>query len=272
MATLEDVFIKEFKRNLKMGGTSKNIFDVPLPESVKSWEVSGEELYFVNGLNESSSGLYYGLNGTLVKKLPKNMVASRRKIDLVKRDFVKDERGRYVYEDVKVPKGSIVVISDKMLHLPFKYQCPDEGFGYIDFITDGKNKEFLYYVPKRYIYQTHQTALALSVKTMKNFRGKGYNTWSYGLIYLHIIPYKPNSQYVGSKILATDLSLNYTDKVKEIVDFWVENGVIADIFLSETFEGNLVLKETPQGYDDYNPFEELSIGDREIYGSDSMED
>lgn len=269
MSTLEDVFIREYKRNMRQGMANKNIYIVPLPEESKKWYVSGCELYVINSLDSDTSGLFYGLNGTIVKKLPKNTVASRRKVDLVKRDFARDENNRYIYEDVKVPAGSIVVISSKNLNLPFGYSCGNDGFGYIDFVTDGASKEFIYYIPKKYVYQTNQTALALSVKNMKNFNGMGYSTWKYGLIYLHIVPYKPNTQYVGTKILKTSLSVNYSEEVKKIVDFWVANGVVPNIAYCETeSEGNLVLKETARGYDCYVPFDEVSIGDKEIYGSE----
>lgn len=271
MSTLESIFIKEFNRNMRASGAIKNIYEVPLPEEVGKWNVSGEELYYINGLSKEGSGLYYGLNGSLVKKLPKNVVASRRKVDLVTRDFVRDSNNRFVYEDVKIPTDSVVVISDKNLELPYKYSCKEENFGYIDFVTDGTNKEFIYYIPKKYVYLTHQSALALSVKNMKNFAGMGYKSWKYGLIYLHVIPYKPHSQYVGTKILATGVSLDYNEKIRKIVDYWVSNNIIPNIGYSDTeSEGNLVLKETIRGYEDYNPIEELSLGDREIYGEQSI--
>ena len=38
---------------------------------------------------------------------------------------------------------------------------------------------------------------------MKNYSGIGLTTWDYGVIFVHVIPYNPNSQYVGTKILKT---------------------------------------------------------------------
>ena len=268
MASLESVFIKEFNRGIRMSGAVKDIYKVPLPEECKSWKVSGCELYGVNGLGESS-GLFRALNGTLVKKIPRNADAKKRKVDLVTRDFVRGNDGRFVYEDVKVPSGSMVVISDKSLNLPYNYKCEDPGFGYIDFITVGGNREFLYYIPKKNMFKVNQTALALSVKNMKNYSGMGYLSWKFGTIYLHIIPYAPTRSYVGSKILKTGYSLNFTEEVRKIVDFWEENRVIPRIQLCETsFNGNLVLRETQRGYEVYNPVDELSVGDRITLGDE----
>lgn len=266
MADLENVFIKEFKRNIRSHNVVKNIFDVPLPSIVKEWEISGSELFGIKGI-PSEAGLFSGLNKSIVKKLPKGSIASRRKVDLVKRDFVRDSNNRYVYEDVKIPSGSMVIISRKALELPYGYKSPLDGFGYIDFIENRGKREYTYYIPKTCIYSLHQTALVLSVKNMKNFAGMGYLSWNFGLIYLHIIPYKPNYKYVGTKVLKTGLKLNYSEEVKSIVDFWVNNDIIPNIALCDTIlEGNLVVKETATGYENYEVVDELSLGEKDLYG------
>ena len=267
MASLESVFIKEFNRSIRMQNIHKNIYDVPLPDSVKSWNVSGSDVFAIKGIS-SSAGLYQGLNKTLAKKLPQGMVASKRRVDLVTRDFVKDENGRFVYDDIKVPNGSMVIVSGKQLELPYKYSCDEKGFSYIDFVENKGIREYMYCVPKKYLYKVNQTALALSVKNMKNFKGMGYQSWHYGVIFLHVIPYKPGVKYTGSKILKTGIGLGYSSDIVEIVDFWNKEGVIPYLpYCNTDTQGNLVTKPTETGYDEYIPVEELSLGDREIYGS-----
>lgn len=267
MSNLEKVFIKEFKRRIRGARENKNIYQVPLPEEVNTWKVSGAEVLGVRGIS-SEVGLFSMLNKTLVKKLPSGVAVRRRKVDLVNRCFVKDSNGRYVYEDVKVPSGSMAVLSSVNLKLPYNYKAKEEGFGYIDFVTNGSEREFMYYIPKKYLYMSNQTALALSVKNMKNYFGMGYVSWNFGTIFLHIIPYQPNRSYVGTKILKTSHKVNYNGEVKKIVDFWINSGVIPDINLCNTIsEGNLVLKETTRGYDSYEPIEELSLVEKEVYWS-----
>lgn len=268
MATLESVFIKEFNRSMASSIKSKNIYQIELPEESKTWRVSGCEMYAVRGITPEAGGLYTGLNKTVVSKLPKGMVASRRKVDLVTRDFKRDANGRYIYEEVKVPKGSMVVLSRVNLNLKFGYKSNEDGFEYIDFVSNKDGREYMYIVPKKYIYKLNQTALALSVKNMKNFSGMGYKTWDSGVIFLHVIPYNHNVRYVGTKILKTGTTLNYKKEVEAIISYWVKNNIIPDIKLCNTEEkGNLILKETSAGYYEYEQYEELSLGEKEIYGS-----
>ena len=273
MANLEEVFIKEFKRNIRSFSISKNIYEVPLPEESRNWGISGEDMYGVRGISSEAGGLYTKLNKSLVKKFPTGIPVRRRKVDLVNRGFARDSKGAFIYEDVKIPQGSVVIISSINLNLPYKYKSKECGFGYIDFILNGLNKEYLYYVPKKYLYVTNQTALALSVKNMKNFFGMGYVTWKFGTVYLHVIPYNPSRKYVGTKILKTSHTLNYEKDVKAIVDYWVASGIIPNIALCNTIsEGNLVLKQTSRGYDSYIPVEEFSLVDKEIYMTSSKSD
>lgn len=267
MSSLEQVFIKEFKRSIRTQRVSKNIYEVPLPIECSNWNVSGTHQYGVIGISAESGGLFSKLNKTVVDRLPQGAKVRRKKIDLVNKRFVKDSRGNLVYESVRVPQGSVPVISNINLNLPYRYSVDEEGFGYIDFIKIGSEKKFLYYIPKKYLYKANQTALALSVKNMKNYAGMGYVTWRFGTIYLHIIPYNSSRSYIGTKILKTSLSLNYDYDIKCIVDFWVKNGVVPNIKLCNTLsEGNLVLKPTTKGYDEYKPIERKSLAEEgELY-------
>lgn len=268
MDTLESSFIKEFKKNLRARSIRKDIFSVPIPDI--GGTVTGCDVFVVKGL-EDSSGLYQGLEGLVVEKPPKGVKVAKRKASIVTRDFVRDKNGDFIYENVSIPKGSMVIVSTKKLGLPYKYECEEKGFGYIDFVNIRGKTKYMYIVPKKHIYKANQTALALSVKNMKNYIGAGYVTWDYGVIYLHVIPYKPNSSYIGSKVLKTSISLDYSKEVQRIVDYWQQMGVLPNIKLCNTeSEGNLVVKSTAVGYEDYSPVEDVSLGDIEIYGSNKQ--
>ena len=263
MSSLENIFIKQFRQALSSRDSKRDIFSLPLPSEVSNWDVSGSDMYGVKGI-PSGAGLFSKLNKSLVKKLPSNINVGRRKVDLVNRTFAKDSSGNYIYEKVKIPTGSQVVLSKVNLRLPFKYKSDLEGFGYIDFIVTSKGqKEFMYYIPKIYLYETNQTALALSVKNMKNYYGSGYTTWDFGVVYLHIVPYKPNQKYVGTRILKTSHKLNYSNEVKYLVNFWESNNIIPNISLCNTSIGNLCLKQTTRGYDGYTPISTLNVYEKE---------
>lgn len=262
MSCLETEFIKEFRVNTSNIGV-KDIYRLPLPKESEDWVVSGTEKFLVRGLE----GEYISkLNGNVVKKVPRGFEIKRRIIDKATRNFKIGENG-YEYEEVRVPEGCMIVISDKKLGLPYRHKA--ENFLYVDFNKkkDG-SIEYFYCLPKTCLYKVNQTALAVSVKNMKNFHGMGYVTWNSGTIYLHVIPYSPGRTYIGSKILKTGVGLDYSKEVKAIVDFWKRSGVIPMLDLCDTVDyGNLVLKETMVGYEDYESYEETSVGEKEIYGS-----
>lgn len=226
-------------------------------------------MYKVKDISDSA---FEGLEGELVKKLPSGTVAKQRVINPVNRLFQKNEDGTYVYKDYPVSTGSIVVRSDKDLSIPFEYwKNPKEGYGYVDFVISREyGMEFMYMLPRNCLYKVNQTALVLSVKDMKNYMGMGYTTWNTGKIFLHVVPYNPNSSYVGSKVLKTGNSLDYKKEITAIVNFWQENNVVPEIRLCALEDGsNLCLKPTTVGYEEYDPIEMLPIGDKEIYGSEN---
>lgn len=271
--TLEDIFVGEFRNAVSNVG-NKDIYKIPLPQECNDWEVSGTEEFLVR---DATADHYSALNGIVVRKLPKSYLAKRRVIDKATRSFKRDARGEYVYEDVPIPTGSMMVISKRNLKIPYKdyakrqisVKDPNYGYGYIDFVQKGNSVEYLYILPKTCLYLVHQTALVLSVKNMKNYSGVGYTTWNSGVIYLHVIPYNPNASYVGSRVLKTGVSTSFSTEINKIVDFWQQSGVIPNISLCNTLSGgNLVLKTTAVGYDGYVPVDDLAIGDREIYGSE----
>lgn len=270
MSTLEDVFVQEFRQAVSSVGF-KDIYKIPLPDCCKTWDVSGTELFLVKDIPESET-YFSSLNSTIVKKLPTNFVAKRRVVDKTTRGYKVDKEGKFIYEDYTVPQGSIVVLSPVRIGLRYKgyTSATKSGFGYIDFIEKGNNNiEYMYVIPNTCLYQINQLALAMSVTNMKNYFGRGYVTWRSGTIFLHIIPYKPNTKYVGSRILATKYSLDFKQEIQTLLTFWQEVGVIPNLQLCTLFDGtNLALKSTNTGYDGYVPVDNIAIGDKVVYGED----
>ena len=168
----------------------------------------------------------------------------------------------------------MAVISDKKIDLPYKeYKYPSkDGYGYVDFIDKNDSVEYIYVLPKTVLYKINQTALVLSVKNMKNYWGRGIMTWVMGTVFLHIVPYKPNSQYIGSKILKTGYTLDYSTEIGKLLTYWQEIGVVPNITLTTLSDGtNLALKDTVVGYESYIPVDSMAYGDKEVYGGDVVE-
>lgn len=258
--------MREFRSATGLKTGYKDIYSVPLPSSSKSWEVSGTAMYAIKGIEEE---YFKKLNFTTVKQMPKKFEVKRRVIDKANRSFKKDEDGSFMYEDVQVPSGSVVVLSEEQIGLPYKlYNNPPKGFCYVDFARTTP-VTYIYAIPKEYLYKVNQTALVVSVKDMKNYWGKGYVTWDMGKVFLHIIPYNPNSKYVGSKVLKTGMTIDYSKEAKEIIDYWQEIKLIPNIALTALSSGeNLCLKPTVVGYESYIPIEPIPVNAGEIYGSE----
>ena len=266
--SLEGIFTGEFKREVSNVGY-KDIYKIPLPPEVANWGISGTEVYAVKGIDEQ---YFDALNKSLVKKLPRGFEAKRRLIDKATRGFAKNSNGSFKYEDFPKPVGSLVVVSSKNISLPYseyKKKVTKTGYGYIDFVERGKKVEYMYVLPKSVLYKVNQTALALSVKNMKNFAGSGYVTWESGVIYIHIIPYNPNSKYEGTKILKTGYSLDYNAEISALLNYWRSVGVTPDVSLCTLSDGsNIAIRGTTVGYEEYNPVEPLALSDKELYGSE----
>lgn len=264
VTNLESEFIKDFHREV-VKSTIKNIMNVPLPPQAKEWVVKKEEPLFVKGIEDD---FYKGLNSSLVWRLPKNTVVKKRKISKEMRNFQRDSNGNFIYDDVKIPNKSMVCISEISLGLPYGYRA--ENFGYVDYTIDKGVKKFLYIIPRVYLYPVHQTALVVSVKNMNHLEGMAYKTWRMGTIYLHIIPYKPNNSYTGSRILLTKTTdISYSEEINTIVKYWESVGFIPNIQVCETSSGNLVSSFLDSGCEDFTQVDELSLGDVEIYGANN---
>jgi len=264
-ASLEEIFVREFKSAVNVS-TIKDIYNLPLPPIVNSWEVSGTDVLAVKGI----SGPFSALNKTLVKKLPNDIAAKKRVIDKVTRTFKKNSEGKYIYEDYKKPANSLVVTSNMDINLPYEYYVkPPEGYGYIDFKGSKDNPTYLYALPKEVLYKVNQTALALSVKPMSSYNGYGYTTWNMGKVFLCVIPYKPGAKYVETKILKTGYTLNYSKEIKAISDYWESIGLIPNISLCALQTGeNLCLTRVNVGYNDYSPVAQLPLSTKEIFGDE----
>lgn len=248
---------------------SKSIFDIPLPEECNQWYVSGTNEFAVRGVTVEEFKL---LNDTIVLQVPRNKAIQRRKVDKVTRKYATNEKG-YIYEDYKVPTGSMAVISNKCLNLSydwFKINNKD-GYGYVDYYDEKGRRYYVYVLPKEVLYKANQTALVLSKKSsMKNFSGVGYRTWKYGMIYLYVIPYNPNVTYSESIILRTGLSLDYIKERDALLKYWLETNLIPNLALSKLSD-DTSLVEIPMGnsYFEYNAIELLPVSKKEILGDDS---
>lgn len=275
--TLEELFIKEFKSNVRVIGT-KNVYDVPIPDACKDWlDTVGFEEFAIKGIKKEK---FTGLNRTIVRKIPKGYEVKQRKIDKATRGHAKDANGKFIYEDYKIPSGSMAIISDVNLKLDYKYyKSAEDGYGYVDFIKkkDGSIK-YIYVVPKEVLYNVHRTALVLSMKSsMICYSGKGYTTWNKGAIYLYVVPYSARKRYDASVVLKTKVgskAQDFTEEIQMLEKYWESVNFIPSIELSNLTTGeNLCLKHITINQERvYSPVDMLPISKKEIYGDDEYKE
>lgn len=204
---------------------------IPLPQQSVGWNVDSTHLYRVKGIDSSLDEFYSLLNESTVKPLPKGTVAKRRVVDKVTRGFKKNSDDSFIYEDYPVPTGSMVVVSNICINLPYsRYMKDKEGFGYVDFVQTPIGRGYLYVLPKEYLYRVHQTALVISTKkNLLNLESKGFVLWSGGKFYVHIIPYKPGATYIATRILKTGVGLGtFKKEFAELLNFWIVNKVMVN--------------------------------------------
>lgn len=223
MATLDDIFKREFNQCRASLTSTNTIFDLNLqPKALPKddfYNVRGIEVDYYSKLNTS--------NVMLVPrgvKLEKRMQGSdgglRRKKD-----------GSYFTIEVKVPKGSVAVVSNIAIGLPNRFSA--EGYDYVDFIElknpkgEVVGRRYTYILPRSVLYKVNFNALALSSRKMKSYQGVSIKSWNLGVLHLCIIPYKPKRTYANTVILVAKPSLDFSKEVEQLTLTLQNLGVIS---------------------------------------------
>lgn len=250
---------------------SRSIYDIPLPEECDGWFVSGTNEYAVRDITIEE---FKPLNETIVMQVPKHKAVQRRKIDKVTRKYATDG-SNYIFEEYKVPTGSMAIVSNINLNLSFDWYKTDskDGYGYVDYFVMKGKRFYIYVLPKDILYKANQTALVVSKKSsMKCFSGIGYKTWRYGMLYLYVIPYNPSTTYAESIVLKTSLSTCYNLERDVLVNHWQKLNIIPNLALCKLSDNSsLVEVQVGNTYSEYNAIDLLPLNKKEILGDDMNE-
>jgi hypothetical protein len=230
MATADEIFYKEFNKmmyQLKGNVGYIDLTDIPLPqEYANMFRVETRNIVYLGNIIEE---YYNKLAGTEVL-LWGNSVLKRRKYDY-KGEFMKDKNGNFILQDVVCPSNCIAVISRQSIGVPAKFKSK-EGFQYVDMIEktadDGRKMyRFVYIIPKKYCYKMEQTALVLSWNKLKRYySGMGIALQTGHILYVYIVPYKPTVQNHSYRVLISKTTLDYSQELQILKDYWVKNNIM----------------------------------------------
>lgn len=248
MATLDEIFVKEFNKARNSVSTSKTIYDLGLePKGLPK-----QDFFQVKGI---TIDYYSKLNNLSVMLAPRGTKLERRLVKAHGEGYRLDSKGNVRTQEVKLPKGSIAVISNTPIGVPTNFS--HEGFEYVDFYEVGGSRRYIYIIPKQYLYKIHFNALAISSKSMKSYSGISIKTWGLGVLHLCIVPYKVNRTYASTIILRAKGSLDFSKEVGEVLDYLKSIGIISELPLYLTEEGeNVAISEVNPAY---NPMEYIPV-------------
>ena len=227
--TTDELFYKEFSQMmLSLKGITGyvNLQDIPMPpEASGHFLKEKHDKVAIGYINDE----YYGKLSNSEALLWSNGALRRRKFDY-KGEFMKDSNGNFILEDVVCHQDCLPIISDIKLGVPLKYK-PQESFEYVDCIVkntpEKKFVKFLYIVPRKYLYKINQTALVLSWNKLRvYYSGVALSLQNGHILYLYVIPYKPNNVEHNYRVLHCKTSDDYSAEMTLLRDYWLKNNVI----------------------------------------------
>lgn len=229
MATLDEIFYKEFThmmQQLKGMNGQCNLNDIELPpDKAPYFLIEKRNKVIISGITEE---YYSKLNGTEAL-LWGSSALRRRKFDYQGK-FLRDRDGHYILQDVPCPHECVAIISPISIGVPNKYKSKEEA-QYVDMITkhtpNGDIHRFVYIIPKKYCYPIKQTALVISWNKLRRFyQGIQLSLQNGSVLYMYVIPYNPNSQAHNYRVIHCKTSVDYTNEIVAIKDYWVKKNII----------------------------------------------
>jgi hypothetical protein len=178
---------------------------------------------------------YYGkLNKTEAVLVGKTQL-KRHKFN-AKGEYLKDQTGKDIFEDVPVPHDCVAVVSEVKLGVPLKYKS-EKNFDFVT-VTKFNNKAgFVYIIPKKYCVHLNKVALILSANRLRSYYyGLEIMLQNGHTLYLHVVPFRGNNQDKGQRVLCVKSVNNFSAELKTLIEWWVTKRVIYPMKLTALAE------------------------------------
>lgn len=219
------------------------LMNLPLPANMQDIDISNckAEYAEIKGVTEE---FFKELNGVRVHVYPDKtkMVRPRVQSDGT---VMRDTTGAVVLSTIEVPKGSLLVATNKKVVIPsfvqdtqgvkVKYKPKDSGFMYITVSgvkqDDGSVlRQYYYAIPKQYLYELNYCGLVLSLHPRR------VQTFYYSVrlmlqngccIYASVMPLNKISRAVEEqRIVYKALSCDMQKVIRYLFDFWAAQPVV----------------------------------------------
>ena len=230
MATMDMVFVKEFKQMLKDRASLNRGFslsDIPFGLQGEFYDIAGfdgkKPIYKVSRIVDKD---YESLNGTLVQAVS----GSRFEVTL------RDSQGTVVYDALGEPCFVVVEVPDECTVVQSKVQLPvslqiersvtsiETYFG----LVGEEDGMYRYYIPKECLYVATPVSLCVSFKKPKDCYTCIKVTLTNGYeVFLSVVPLRVAASK-GYRVLVTKLDTNFASEIKQLYGFWLRSGVIFD--------------------------------------------
>lgn len=268
MPSLEEMFYKEFNQMMQMRKAQVGVvglYDLQVPPIIANSSIAKNEKVLLRGI---TTEYYSQLEGSEAILLSRPNL-KRRKFDYTGKYIQKD--GNYVFEDVTLHTGCVAVVSPIKIGVPLKFKS-DEGFDFVDAIhksnPDGSTDiRYIYIIPKRYCFKVNQVALVLSLSKLRvYYSGIGMALQCGTVVYLYTIPYKPSKAERNYRCLGTKTSLDFSEEINALREYWLKLGILFDYDSCALYEGvkgriNVAYEEFPtvlESYLRYDPEKSLA--------------
>lgn len=281
MKTAEQIFVQEFKQmqaQLRANNPMFDMYSLAVPKESLG-DIVKKDMVYIKGIDEE----YYNTLNNTEALIWSHGKLCRRKFDY-KGEYIRDDKGNYVTQDVVLPHECIAIISTVKIGVPVKFK-PKKAFEYVDCVSrpkaDGtKEMCYVYIVPREYCYKLNQTALVMSMNKLRTYySGASLSLRNGYTLFLYVIPYKPTSTRAKNyRVLATKTDIDYSQEINTLLSNWVNSGVLYQPQMCELYEGlegktSVAIEEFASSIDEYvryNPEQNLAKVDtlNEMWGDD----
>lgn len=236
MKTLDEIFYSEFCNTMQYRRAINKIKidDIPFPSEIcKPLPTRTEAI-----CRDINIEYYKNLNFSLLESNKNATSVSIIRNKVKKKLFTNkgiprvDENNNILTEEITVPQDSLAILSEIKIGVPYDFST-DENFKYIDFVKVNGKIQYIYIVPKKYLYELNLCAMIVGLTKLRSYYTSLAVTLITGtVVYISVIPYIPTHEKKtellsnSARVLKTKPSANFDNEIKYLLKYWENNCIM----------------------------------------------